>query len=322
MPAAGAREAKENILEGRKRMSERERAIDSNEVTRAYFDEILVEMRHLDAVEPDTGLELYGERFATPVMMAALSHLKGKGGQGDGMVEMAQGAKLAGAVNWAGMGDEAQFDAIAATGARSIKIIKPYADESLVLSRLERAEEAGAFAVGMDLDHSFGGDGRPDFVLGYTMRPRTLREIEGYVRRTRLPFIVKGVLSAVDAQKCLDAGVRGIVVSHHHGILPSAVPPLMVLPEIAAVVDGRIPIFVDCGVMNGMDVFKALALGATAVSVGRPVMNAILENGAQGAADVVREITAELAGAMARTASPDPRHIDRSLLWRRDGRRL
>ena len=62
--------------------------------------------------------------------------------------------------------------------------------------------------------------------------------------------------------------------------LPSAVPPLLVLPEIVRVVGGRIPVFVDCGVMNGMDVFKALALGATAVSVGRPVMNAVLENGA------------------------------------------
>lgn len=303
-------------------MIQREKAVDSNAVTRAYFDEILVEMRHIDAVEPDTALELYGETFATPVMTAALSHLKGKDGEGDGMVQMAEGARQAGAVNWAGMGDEAQFDAVAATGARSIKIIKPYADERLVLSRLERAEEAGALAVGMDLDHSFGGDGKPDLVLGFPMRPRTLREIEGYVRRTPLPFIVKGVLSAVDAQKCLDAGVRGIVVSHHHGILPSAVPPLMVLPEIVRTVGGKIPIFVDCGVMNGMGVFKALALGATAVSVGRPVMNAVLENGPQGAADVIRGVTRELAGAMARTASPDIRHIDRSVLWRRNGSRL
>ncbi len=302
-------------------MVQREKAMDSNAITRAYFDELLVEMRHMDAVVPDTRLELYGETFATPVMTAALSHLKGRGGEGDGMVQMAEGAKMAGAVNWAGMGEISQFEAIAATGARSIKIIKPYADEKLVLSRLERAEAAGALAVGMDLDHSFGANGQPDFVLGYTMRPRTMREIEGYVKRTRLPFIVKGVLSAVDAQKCLDAGVRGIVVSHHHGILPSAVPPLLVLPEIVRVVGGRIPIFVDCGVMNGMDVFKALALGATAVSVGRPVMNAVLENGAQGAADLLGEITAELAGAMARTASPDLRHIDRSVLWRRDGSR-
>lgn len=303
-------------------MDEREKALDTNLITRQYFDEILVEMRHMDGVTPDTTLELYGERFATPVMMAALSHLKGQGNQGDGMVEMAQGAALAGCVNWAGMGEIEQFDRIAATGARSIKIIKPYADESMVLSRMERAEAAGALAVGMDLDHSFNSKGVPDVVLGLPMRPRTMKEIEGYVKRTKLPFIIKGVLSAVDARKCLDAGVQGIVVSHHHGILPSVVPPLMVLPEIAQVVGGRIPIFVDCGVMNGMDVFKCLALGATAVSVGRPVMGPIIEKGAQGAAQVIEDVTTELKAAMARTCSPDIRHIDRSLLWRRNGTRL
>lgn len=303
-------------------MDEREKALDTNLITRQYFDEILVEMRHMDGVTPDTTLELYGERFATPVMMAALSHLKGQGNQGDGMVEMAQGAALANCVNWAGMGEIEQFDRIAATGARSIKIIKPYADESMVLSRMERAEAAGALAVGMDLDHSFNSKGEPDVVLGLPMRPRTMKEIEGYVKRTKLPFIIKGVLSAVDARKCLDAGVQGIVVSHHHGILPSVVPPLMVLPEIAQVVGGRIPIFVDCGVMNGMDVFKCLALGATAVSVGRPVMSPIIEKGAQGAAQVIEDVTTELKAAMARTCSPDIRHIDRSLLWRRNGSRL
>ena len=303
-------------------MDEREKALDTNLITRQYFDEILVEMRHMDGVTPDTTLELYGERFATPVMMAALSHLKGQGNQGDGMVEMAQGAALANCVNWAGMGEIEQFDRIAATGARSIKIIKPYADESMVLSRMERAEAAGALAVGMDLDHSFNSRGEPDVVLGLPMRPRTMKEIEGYVKRTKLPFIIKGVLSAVDAQKCLDSGVQGIVVSHHHGILPSVVPPLMVLPEIAQVIGGRIPIFVDCGVMNGMDVFKCLALGATAVSVGRPVMGPIIEKGAQGAAQVIADVTTELRAAMARTCSPDIRHIDRSLLWRRNGARL
>ena len=303
-------------------MDEREKALDTNLITRQYFDEILVEMRHMDGVTPDTTLELYGERFATPVMMAALSHLKGQGNQGDGMVEMAQGAALANCVNWAGMGEIEQFDRIAATGARSIKIIKPYADESMVLSRMERAEAAGALAVGMDLDHSFNSKGEPDVVLGLPMRPRTMKEIEGYVKRTKLPFIIKGVLSAVDARKCLDAGVQGIVVSHHHGILPSVVPPLMVLPEIAQVVGGRIPIFVDYGVMNGMDVFKCLALGATAVSVGRPVMSPIIEKGAQGAAQVIEDVTTELKAAMARTCSPDIRHIDRSLLWRRNGSRL
>jgi isopentenyl diphosphate isomerase/L-lactate dehydrogenase-like FMN-dependent dehydrogenase len=207
-------------------MQNREEAVDSNLVTREYFDELLVEMRHFDAVLPDTTLNLYGETFKTPVMTAALSHIKGKGNQGDGMVEMAKGALQAGAVNWAGMGDLEQFARIAKTGARTIKIIKPYADESMVISRMEQAQSAGALAVGMDLDHSFNGRGQYDCVLGIPMRPRTLADIQSCVRRTSLPFVIKGVLSVQDALKCLDAGVGGIVVSHHHGILRSAVPPL------------------------------------------------------------------------------------------------
>lgn len=300
----------------------REKAMDSNEITRKYFNEILIEMRHIDAVIPDTSMDLYGTAFQTPVMMAALSHLKGRNNQGDGMAEMAKGAKMAGAVNWAGMGSNEQFAAIAATGAHTIRIIKPYAQESLVQEQIHQAEQLGALAVGMDLDHSFNATGECDTVLGYGMRPRSLKELECYCRHTRLPFIVKGVLSATDAKKCLEAGAGGIVVSHHHGILPTAVPPLMVLPEIVEIVKGRIPVFIDCGIMNGTDVFKALAMGAWAVSVGRPVMPGIREGGAEGAAQVISEITGELAGVMARTASPNLRSIDPSLLWRRDGRRM
>lgn len=300
----------------------REKAKDSNLITREYFDEILIEMRHMDGVKPDTSMTLFGQKFKTPIMMAALSHLKGQNGEGDGMVQMAEGAGMAGAVNWAGMGPIEQFDAIAKTGVPTIRIIKPYADEKLVLDRIEQAEELRALAVGMDLDHSFNSKGEFDSVLGYPMRPRSMKEIESYCQRTSLPFVVKGVLSAADARKCLEAGVSGIVVSHHHGIIPTAVPPLMVLPEIARVIDGRIPIFVDCGIMNGADAFKALTLGATAVSLGRPIMSAIHEKGAQGVAEMVNDVTAELAGIMARTCTPDVRHVDPTLLWRRDGCRL
>ena len=300
----------------------REKPMDSNVVTREYFDEILVEMRHIDAVLPDTTLSLYGKTFRTPIMMAALSHLKGKGGDGDGMVQMAKGAGLAGCVNWAGMGTTKQLAGILSVGTPTIRIIKPYAEESLVLERIELAEELGALAVGMDLDHGFEGSGNYDNILGFPMRPRSLTDIKNYCRRTKLPFIVKGVLSPAEAEKCLDAGVGGIVISHHHSIMPSAVPPLMVLPEIARVINEQIPIFVDCGISNGADAFKALALGATAVSVGRPVMAAILEDGPEGAAQVIHDITGELKGMMARTCSPDISSIDPSLLWHRSGRRL
>ena len=287
---------------------------DSNQITREYFDSLLVEMRHLDGALPETGLELFGEQFSTPVMTAALSHLGNV--RENGMVQMAEGARLAGAVSWAGMGDEKELEDITATGARTIKIIKPYVDNDYILKRIAHAEKCGVMAVGMDIDHAFSGKGKYDVVLGMEMRPKSLEEMKEFVKATKLPFVVKGVLTVKDAEKCLEAGVKGIVVSHHHGIIDYAVPPLMILPEIVRVVQKQIPVFVDCGIESGSDVFKALALGADAVCVGRALMGSLQVNGAEGVQEKIASLTEELAGIMARTGASDLSQIDPSVIWK------
>jgi isopentenyl diphosphate isomerase/L-lactate dehydrogenase-like FMN-dependent dehydrogenase len=285
---------------------------DAEEITRDYFDSLLVEMRHIDAVEPFAALELYGSVFATPIMMAALSHLNKV--HPDGGAEAARGMAAANAVMWTGMGDEAELEGITATGAKTIKIIKPYADNRDIFKKIEHAEKCGCLGVGMDIDHQFGSINSRGSVLNFPMKPKTLDEIRCFVKATTLPFIIKGVLSIDDAKKCLDAGVRGIVVSHHHGMVDYAVPPLMVLPDIAKVVQGIIPIFVDCGINRGMDVFKALALGATAVSVGRAFIDPLKIDGSLGVQRLIAEMTNELSWAMAVTCSPDIRHIDPNII--------
>ena len=118
-----------------------------------------------------------------------------------------------------------------------------------------------------------------------------------------------------DAEKCAEAGAKGIVVSHHHGIIDYAVPPLMILPDIVEAVGDEMPVFLDCGIANASDVFKALALGATAVCVGRGILDSVRQGGADGAADWLRQTTQALAGIMARTGSPDIRGIDPEVLW-------
>jgi isopentenyl diphosphate isomerase/L-lactate dehydrogenase-like FMN-dependent dehydrogenase len=230
------------------------------------------------------------------------------------MVEMAKGAQAANAVMWTGMGEDEELEAITATGARTIKIIKPHADNKEVFRKLEHAERCGVMAVGMDIDHSFNHKGQYDNVLGLPMAPKSLEELKNFIRATKLPFIIKGVLSEQDTYKCIEAGAKGIVVSHHHGIQDYAIPPLMILPKIAKVVDGSIPIFVDCGVSNGIDVFKALALGATAVCVGRELMGPLSESGTDGVQKRINQMTEELAGVMARTCSADIEHIDYSMV--------
>ena len=285
---------------------------NSDRITREYLDSLLLEMRHIDGRKPDTTFKLYGETFATPIMMAALSHLNHI--HDHGMTEMARGAALAGAVNWAGMGEKEELEEITHTGARTIKIIKPYADNKMIFDRISHAEKCGVLAVGMDIDHAFNSMGEYDSVLGYDMAPKSFAEIKEFVKSTGLPFVVKGVLSSQDAYKCLEAGVQGIVVSHHHGIMDYAVPPLMALPEIVKTVSGQIPIFVDCGIASGMDVFKALALGATAVSVGRAIMKPLGEKGAEGVKEKILEMNGELKGVMARTGCYDLAHMDASVV--------
>lgn len=271
---------------------------DSDQLTRDYFEQILLKMRHIDAVKPSTEVELFGETFATPVMTAALSHLHSD--KGNGMVELAKGAKEAGALYWCGMGEDAELEQITATGAKTVKIIKPHADNREIFRRIEHAKKVGVLAVGMDIDHAFTGSGEYDVVLGLPMRPKSKEELREFVKAAEIPFIIKGVLSEQDAEKCLEIGAAGIIVSHHHGIMDYAVPPLQILPDILRVA-GDMPVFVDCGFYSGMDVFKALALGAKAVGVGRALMEPLKTDGAKGAGDAIRNITAQLAGVMART---------------------
>ena len=284
------------------------RSISSDHITRAYIDSLLVELRHLDAVKPSTELKLYGKTFRTPVMTGALSHLGNH--YPNGMAEMARGAAQAGAVVWSGMGPKEELEDMIATGASVIKIIKPYADRDSIREKIRHAEECGALAVGIDTDHAFNRRRGYDEIEGMEMYPMTTAEIAELVQYTSLPFVIKGVLSRVDARKCLDAGVQGMVLSHHNGRLESAVPPLMILPEILEETKGKVPLFVDCSLQSGLDVFKALALGATACSIGRPLMARLKENGAQGVREGVEAITRDLEYTMAMTCSKDLSSID------------
>jgi isopentenyl diphosphate isomerase/L-lactate dehydrogenase-like FMN-dependent dehydrogenase len=217
---------------------------------------------------------------------------------------------------WTGIGSEEELESIIATGAKTIKIIKPYADRDLIFKKIAHAEKAGAIALGMDTDFVFGGRNNRGFAMEFPVSPKSLDDIKSFIGATGLPFILKGILSEGDAEKALEAGAGGIVVSHHGGIIDYAVPPLHILPRIAGIIDGKIPIFVDCGFSRGIDVFKALALGATAVSVGRILLPALAKEGAAGAQKTLEEITAELNWAMSLTGAADLSRIDPGTLHR------
>ena len=281
---------------------------NSNRITREYIDSLRIETRYMDAVHPKLDFELYGESFPTPIMTAALSHLDHFMFEGAADA-LAAGAAAAGAVLWYGMAGDGEIERLAGAGARMIEIIKPYADRDLIFKKIAHAEGLGLLAVGIDIDHPFSDDGGVDVVSGWEMAPLRTEELEQIVKAAKLPVIVKGVLSRRDAERCLGAGARGLVLSHHNNRIEYAVPPLAVLPEIAAIA-GDVPLFVDCEIQTGMDAFKALALGAKGVCIGRPLMTAIKQAGADGVRDYFARANGELRKAMACTGCPDLRHMD------------
>lgn len=282
-------------------------------ITRDYFDSLLLETRYIDSELPSTKMTLFGEEFDTPIMTAALSHLHNPA---DGMAVYGKGAALSNAVHWVGMGSDEELEAIVATGAKSVKIIKPHADNAEVFRKIEHAVSTGCIAVGMDTDHAFNANGGYDDVFGLPMKPKSTSELAEFVAAAKVPFIVKGVLSPRDAEKCIAAGCAGLVVSHHHGMVQYSVPPLMVLPDIISAVGNTIPVFVDCGIISGMDAYKCLALGAKAVSVGRHLMP-LLKDGPEAVAQRIKDMTAELAGIMARTGVKSLDDMDPTVIHRR-----
>lgn len=287
---------------------------DSNEITREAFDRILIKTRYIDSELPDTTFHLWGHEFSTPIATAALSHLNGL--HDKGTRELALGAKEANALNFMGMESyEGELADVVSAGAATVRFIKPHAKDEDVLKRIEQGKALGVFALGMDIDHAYNGNGGYDVVEGLPMKPKSAAQLRSYVEAAEgIPFVIKGVLSAWDAKKCLEIGAAGIVVSHHHGIMPYSVPPVMVLPEILNVTAGKIPVFVDCGIASGADVYKALALGADAVCIGRDLMGPLKEKGAAGVADRIRQLNGELSVIMARTGFHSLQELDSSCL--------
>jgi 4-hydroxymandelate oxidase len=134
---------------------------------------------------------------------------------------------------------------------------------------------------------------------------------------TRLPVLVKGVMTADDAGRAVSEGVDGIIVSNHGGRVLDTLPATIdVLPEIAAAVEGRVPVLMDGGIRRGTDVLKALALGASAVLIGRPYVYGLAAAGAVGVSHVLHILRAELEVAMTLTGCRDLRAIGPSLIRR------
>ena len=199
------------------------------------------------------------------------------------------------------------------SGCFAVPTIKPW-NIDLVREKAELVGAADPIAVAMDIDAA----GLP-FLKNLTppAGSKTVDELKEIVKLMNgKPFILKGIMTVNGAKKALEAGASGIVVSNHGGrVLDQCPATAEVLPAIVDAVGGKMTILVDGGIRTGMDVFKALALGADAVLIGRPFVNMVYGGGAEGVQVYVDKLKAELADTMAMCGAHKLSDIKRSMLF-------
>jgi 4-hydroxymandelate oxidase len=274
-----------------------------------------------DVARPKTALTLFGEALEVPILCASLGgttyNMGGKMSEEDFIEASLAGAKLAGTTGLVADGTEDPLETYVIRLAairrnRGIAVIKPRAQRDIV-ERMKLVEEAGALAVAVDVDSA--GRAARAAKLGQVIEPKTPRQLRELVKATRLPFIVKGIMTVEEAKVAVECGAAAIVVSNHGGRNLDHTPGTAeVLPAIAAAVKGRAVVLADGGIRYGSDVLKMLALGAQAVLVGRPIVRAAHGGGPEAVALVLDKMKKELVEVMTLTGAPSVQGVSRDIL--------
>lgn len=253
----------------------------------------------------DTSLELFGKNFQYPFFAGPVGAVNLH--YGDKYDDMAYNNILVSACADAGIaaftGDgtnpevmKAAAAAIKEKGGVGIPTVKPW-NYDTVYEKLEMVKKAGAFAVAMDIDAA----GLP-FLKNMTppAGSKSVEELKAIVDAAGVPFVVKGIMTVKGALKAKRAGASAIVISNHGGrVLDQCPATAEVLSDIANAVGGSMKILVDGGIRSGVDVFKALALGADAVLIARPFVTAVYGGAEEGVRAYVEKIAGELKDTMA-----------------------
>jgi 4-hydroxymandelate oxidase len=299
----------------------------------------------------DTSVELLGARLAMPVLIAPMAFQRLA--HPDGELATARAAAALGTAMIVSTVASVSLEHIAASAdAPRWFQLYIYKDRGLARGLVERAERAGYRAIvltvdtpvlgrrerdlrnrfelpagivqaNFETDHPLllgrrGDDNPVDFAAyaNTSLDPTLTWEALATLRSwTKLPVLVKGVVTAEDARFALAHGVAGIVVSNHGGRqLDGAIPTARALPEVVEAVAGAVPVLVDGGIRRGADVLRALALGARAVLVGRPCLWGLAVDGEAGVHAVLDMLRQELESAMALAGRPSLASVDRTLV--------
>ena len=318
---------------------------------RAAFDRWVFLPRTLvDVSAVDLSTTVLGQPMATPIMVAPTAFQKLA--HPDGELAMGRGCLVAGVTLVVSTIATTSLEEVAATGVPRWFQLYVQKDRPLTEEVVRRAEAAGYTALVVTVDAPFLGrrerDERNQFTMPAEIRMANLRDLpvptaeEGSSLQlqfqlidpslswddiawleslTSLPVLVKGIMTPEDATHALNAGCAGVVVSNHGGRqLDGAAATLDALPAVVDAVGDRGEVLVDGGVRRGQHVLKALALGARAVLVGRPVVWGLAADGEEGVRAVLQLLENELSLAMALAGMPTVDAVGRELVTRAGGR--
>ena len=268
----------------------------------------------------DTSFEIFGRTYKAPIFAAPIGAMKLHYGDKYDDLEynniLVPACADAGIAAFTGDGVNAAVmqgatEAIRAKDGKGIPTVKPW-DVNTLQEKLELIKASGSFAVAMDIDVA----GLP-FLKNLTppAGSKTTEELAEIVKAAGVPFILKGIMTVKGALKAKEAGASAIVVSNHGGrVLDQCPATAEVLEEIVQAVGKDMKIFVDGGLRSGVDIFKALALGADAVLIGRPYVTAVYGGGAEGVATYTEKLTTELADTMTMCGAHNLSEISREMV--------
>lgn len=268
----------------------------------------------------DTSFEIFGRTYKAPIFAAPIGAMKLHYGDKYDDLEynniLVPACADAGIAAFTGDGVNAAVmqgatEAIRAKDGKGIPTVKPW-DVNTLQEKLELIKASGSFAVAMDIDAA----GLP-FLKNLTppAGSKTIEELAEIVKAAGVPFILKGIMTVKGALKAKEAGASAIVVSNHGGrVLDQCPATAEVLEEIVQAVGKDMKIFVDGGLRSGVDIFKALALGADAVLIGRPYVTAVYGGGAEGVATYTEKLTTELADTMTMCGAHNLSEISREMV--------
>lgn len=273
-----------------------------------------------DAKNPNINFDFFGEGLKSPIIAAPITGCEYNMGvaltEEEYIDSAVNGSLSAGTIAMIGDGAYPELylsglDALNKVNGKGVAILKPKKNE-VVIESLKKAEDTNVIAAGMDID----GAGLITMALkGSPVGPKTIGELKEIISSTKLPFILKGIMTIEEALIALEVGAKAIVVSNHGGrILDHTQSTARVLPEIAEAVKGKMMVLVDGGIRSGVDVFKMLALGADAVLIGRPIIFGAYGGYREGVSMIINKMKDELIQAMILTGAKDLTSIDRDMI--------